>query len=106
MTTYCVSIHDLRLLLRQTGAIADCWMREIDSEQPGHDNHEERETTDSWLLDTDLDQLDVDDNEGTKLNEPNRRKMVSCLGIQHERRRQQRFSGLADREYGSKEEGI
>jgi hypothetical protein len=109
MATYCVSIHDLRLLLRQTEDTADCRPLDSDSDQPDHDNHDESDTTDSWSLDTDSDQPDLDENEETKPEEPDRQKVFrqpdSCPGIQSKWRRQQPIDDLGERDCRSREEG-
>ena len=66
MATYCVSIHDLLLLLRQTEDTTNCWPLGSDPDQSGHDSREERHAADSCSLDADSDQIDLDDNEETE----------------------------------------
>ena len=91
MATYRISIHDLRRLLRQTEDTADCRPPDSESDRSEYGNYEERDTTDSWSLDADSDQVDLGDYEKTKLEEPNRQKVVghqkSCSGIQTKRQR-------------------
>jgi hypothetical protein len=108
MATYCVSIHDLLLLLRQKEDATNCWRLDSDSDQPGHDSREERDAADSCSLDADSDQLELDDNEETKLEESHRQKGVgrseSCPGIDNKRRRRQLIGAPNGREYHSREE--
>jgi hypothetical protein len=108
MATYCVSIHDLLLLLRQKEDTTKCWRLDSDSDQPGHDSHEETDAADSCSLDAGSDQLDLDDNDETKLEVSDQQKVVgrpeSCPGIRTKLRRNQRIDALADREHRSREE--
>jgi hypothetical protein len=102
MATYCLSIHDLRLLLRQTEHTADSWPLDSDSDQLDHDNQEEN-TADDWSTDADPNQRGLDDNEGRKLEQLDRKNVVGhseyCPGIQTKRRRRQRINGLVERDY-------
>jgi hypothetical protein len=61
MATYCLSIHDLRLLLRQKEEIEDCWLLDADTEQLDSGDSERDNTADSCSLDTDSDRIDPDD---------------------------------------------
>jgi hypothetical protein len=85
MATYCLSIHDLRLLLRQTEQTPDIWPLDSDSDQPDHDN-QEGNTADSWSLDAGPDQLDLDGNEGRQIEQLDLKNVVghseSCPSIQ------------------------
>jgi hypothetical protein len=109
MATYCISIHDLRRLLRQKEHNADYWPLHGDSHQSGHDSREERHAADSCSLDADSDQIDLDDNEETEPIELNRQNEAEeskcCLRTQTRRRRQQRIDSPSEREYRSREEG-
>jgi hypothetical protein len=108
MATYCLSIHDLRLLLRQTEYPADSWPLDSDSDQPDHDN-QEGNSADSWSLNAGPDQLDLDDNEGRKFEQLDRKNVVGqsepCPGIQTKRGHQQRINGLVERDHRPREEG-
>jgi len=109
MAIYCVSIHDLLLLLRQKEDATNCWRLDNSADQPGHDSHEERDAADSCSLDADSDQLELDDNNETKFEELDRKKVIgrseSCPGIRTKPRREQRIDALANREHRSREEG-
>jgi hypothetical protein len=109
MATYRISIHDVRRLLRQTKDTADCRPLDSESDRSDYDNHQEKDTTDSWSLDADSDQVDLDDKEETKVEEPNRQKVVghqeSCSGIQTKRQRHLRIDSLGERDYRPSQEG-
>jgi hypothetical protein len=108
MATYCLSIHDLRLLLRQKEEIADCWLLDADTEQLDSGDSERDNTADSCSLDTDSDRIDPDDNEETESIELNRQNVVEvskcCLGTQTKGRRQRRIDASGERECRSGEE--
>ena len=107
MATYCVSIHDLLLLLRQKEDTTNRWPLHIDTDRS--DSHEERDAADSCSLDAYSDQLELGDNDETKLEESDRQKVVgrseSCPGIETKPRRQQRIDAPDDREYRPRDEG-
>ena len=109
MATYCVSIHDLLLILRQTEDTTNRWPLYGDSDQPSHDSHGEGHAADSCSLDADSDQIDLDDNEETepiKLNRQNEaEESKCCVGTQTRRRRRERIDSPSDRQYRSREEG-
>jgi len=64
MTTHFLSVHEIRLVLSQTGDAEESGPLDIGSEQLGSGNNTETGTADSWSLDADSEQLDLDKKEG------------------------------------------